>query len=61
MRRELQERMIFGRVSFCDVPSIIVTHDLRDVACFEADYVIGRGAIANSNEIEPKVQLPEPN
>jgi ABC-type sulfate/molybdate transport systems ATPase subunit len=72
MRRDLRER-----IHSCGVPSIIVTHDLRDVACIgdracliekgkialsgEADDVIGWGTVANSDEIEPKVQLPEPN
>ena len=72
MRRDLRER-----IHSCGVPSIIVTHDLRDVSCIgdracliekgkiaisgEADDVIGWGTVANSNEIEPKVQQPDPN
>ena len=65
MRRDLRER-----IHSCGVPSIIVTHDLRDVACIgdracliekgkialsgEADDVMGWGAISNSDEIKPK-------
>jgi len=65
MRRDLREK-----IHSCGVPSIIVTHDLRDVACIgdracliekgkialsgEADDVIGWGAIANSDVIKPK-------
>lgn len=72
MRRDLRER-----IHACGVPSIIVTHDLRDVACIgdraclielgkialsgNANDVTGWGAIANPDEMEKKLQLPESN
>ena len=66
MRRDLRER-----IHSCGVPSIIVTHDLRDVACIgdracliekgmialsgEADDVMGWGAVPDSERTFPRV------
>jgi ABC-type sulfate/molybdate transport systems ATPase subunit len=66
MRRDLRER-----IHSCGVPSIIVTHDLRDVACIgdracliekgkialtgEADDVMGWGAVTDSERSVPRV------
>lgn len=63
MRRDLRER-----IHTCEVPSIIVTHDLRDVACIgdracllergkillsgSAEDAISWGAVSSSGEIE---------
>lgn len=48
MRRDLRER-----IHSCGVPSIIVTHDLRDVACIgDRACLIERGKIALSGEAD---------
>jgi ABC-type sulfate/molybdate transport systems ATPase subunit len=48
MRRDLRER-----IHSCGVPSIMVTHDLRDVACIgDRACLLERGRIALSDEAE---------